>query len=419
MATRGRFIFSIETEGNLCTKLLENIQALTRSTDYCPLVLLLISNARNSVAMFFEPSTHFVIGPGPFNRLGITVVVFGPRRHDTFDEFVTTVPGLTLQVMMFEAMDQDLSLIEPRCMNRGKAWTPPGAGRGKVVPRIAGGMAGITILDQKDALQPAVALLEPLQRLEVVHGVFSVHDHRLHPPGVNGQEDQDVNGPVARVLELLLFNRTGDRSANRTPFQDLAIGDLINADIPKPLRGQALGVAVAPQHFLGPLLELRIPPCRFPIACAVRLQVDVVQNTANRRGTDGRHNAIGDGLPRQVLARPMGDMQPFSHRLKAGQLNNLRPLQGGKSAAGSPPVEPARPQRPYRLVHSRGRPARSCWDHIAAVTPRFEPVRRRQSPTRFVHVGLDTTGGFGCEPVAATAAYRSAKAAVNEVYDHA
>jgi hypothetical protein len=37
----------------------------------------------------------------------------------------------------------------------------------------------------------------------------------------------------------------------------------------------------------------------------VRLQVDVVQNTANRRGTDGRHNAIGDGLPRQVLARPM------------------------------------------------------------------------------------------------------------------
>jgi hypothetical protein len=37
----------------------------------------------------------------------------------------------------------------------------------------------------------------------------------------------------------------------------------------------------------------------------------------------------------------------------------------------------------------------------------------------FVHVGLDTMGGFGCGAVAATAAYRSAKAAVNEVYDQA
>jgi hypothetical protein len=118
------------------------------------LVLLLISNARNSVAMFFEPSTHFVIGPGPFNRLGITVVVFGPRPHDVLDESVTTVPRLALQVMMSEAMDQDLSLIEPRRMHRRKARTPPSAGRGEVVPRIAGGMAGITILDQTPPFRP-------------------------------------------------------------------------------------------------------------------------------------------------------------------------------------------------------------------------------------------------------------------------
>jgi hypothetical protein len=97
----------------------------------------------------------------------------------------------------------------------------------------------------------------------------------------------------------------------------------------------------------------------------------------------------------------------------------LRPLQGGKSTTDSPPVESARPQRPYRLAHTGGIPARSCSDHIAAATPRFEPVRRRRSPTRSVHVGLDTTGGFGCGPVAATATYRSAQAAVIEVYDHA
>jgi hypothetical protein len=56
------------------------------------LVLLLISNARNSVSMFFEPSAHFVIGPSPFNRLGVAVVVFGSCRHDVLNEFVPTVP---------------------------------------------------------------------------------------------------------------------------------------------------------------------------------------------------------------------------------------------------------------------------------------------------------------------------------------
>ena len=56
------------------------------------LVLLLISNARNSVSMFFEPSAHFVISPSPFNRLGVAVVVFGPCRHDVLNELVPTVP---------------------------------------------------------------------------------------------------------------------------------------------------------------------------------------------------------------------------------------------------------------------------------------------------------------------------------------
>ena len=60
--------------------------------DAAYLVLLLISNARNSVGMFFEPSAHLVIGPSPFNRLGVAVVVFGPCRHDMLNEFVPTGP---------------------------------------------------------------------------------------------------------------------------------------------------------------------------------------------------------------------------------------------------------------------------------------------------------------------------------------
>jgi hypothetical protein len=66
-------------------------QKLTQ-VDKEALVLLLISNARNSVSMFFEPSAHFVISPSPFNRLGVAVVVFGPCRHDVLNEFVPTAP---------------------------------------------------------------------------------------------------------------------------------------------------------------------------------------------------------------------------------------------------------------------------------------------------------------------------------------
>jgi hypothetical protein len=132
--------------------------------------------------MFFEPSAHFVIGPGPFNRLGVTVVVFGPRRHDVLNEFVTTVPGLALQVMMAKAMDQDLRLIEPRRMNRSKARMPPSFGSGEVVLSIAGGMAGITILDQKHPLQAAMSLPEKLQLLDIVRGIFFSHDHGFIRP---------------------------------------------------------------------------------------------------------------------------------------------------------------------------------------------------------------------------------------------
>jgi putative transposase len=56
----------------------------------------------------------------------------------------------------------------------------------------------------------------------------------------------------------------------------------------------------------------------------MRLQVHIVQNTANRRATDSRHNPLCDRLTRQVLARPRGDVQPFSHGFETGQLNDLR-----------------------------------------------------------------------------------------------
>src|SRR5918992_5444442 len=242
--------------------------------------------------------------------------------------------------MMAEVMDQDLRLIEPRCMNRGKARTPPSVGVGEVVLSIACSVTGIAILNQKYAFQTAVSLAETFQRLNIMRGVFFLHDYRLHVARVNDQEYQDVDGPMACVFKLLLLDRTGNRTADRRAFQDLVIGDLIDADIPQPLLGQAIGMAVAPQHFLGPLFELGIPARRFPIARAMRLQIHLMQNPANRRHTDSGHNLLGDRLPRQILARPMGDVQPFRHRLKTGQLDNLRPLQGGNPQRSASALRP-------------------------------------------------------------------------------
>ena len=321
--------------------------------------------------------------------------------------------------MVAEAMDQDLSLIEPRRMNWGKARMPPAGGVGKVVLSIARRVTGIAILNQKDASQRAMSLPEAVQLLDIVRSIFSLYGHRFHLARVNDQEDQDVGGPLAGVLKLLLFDRAGDRAAERTPLQDLVGGDLIDADIPKPLLGQAMGRAVAPPHLLGPVFELPIPPRRLPIVRTMRLQVHIVQNTANRRATDSRHHPLCDRLTCQVLARPMGDVQPFGPGFETGQLNDLRSVQGGKSAAGARRAESALQYRSYRLARNADTPARPCSDRIAAATPLLEPVHLRQSPTCSVHAGLDTRVGFGYVPFAPTGVYHPAQLAVIEAFDHA
>ena len=114
--------------------------------------------------------------------------------------------------MVAEAMDQDLSLIEPRCMNRGKARTPPSVGVGEVVLRIARGVTGIALLNQKDAFQAVVALAKTLQSLAIMHSIFFLHAHRFHLTRVYDQEDQDIDGPMARVSKSLLLDRTGNNA---------------------------------------------------------------------------------------------------------------------------------------------------------------------------------------------------------------
>jgi len=58
----------------------------------------------------------------------------------------------------------------------------------------------------------------------------------------------------------------------------------------------------------------------------VGLQVHVVQDPPDSARADGIHDAVGDGLASQVLAGPVGDVQPLGDRLQTGQFDDLSPL---------------------------------------------------------------------------------------------
>ena len=153
---------------------------------------------------------------------------------------------------------------------------------------------------------------------------------------------------MPRIVELLLLDRPGDRPAKRLPLQDLERGDLIDTNHPDALFGQPLRIPVAPQDLLRSLLEPGIQAGRLPVPSAMRLQIDVVQQSADGRGTDRTNDAVRHGLPSQVLAGPMRNVQPLGNRFQAAQLNDLgslhrrdllRPSRPALTAIGQQPVQ--------------------------------------------------------------------------------
>ena len=56
------------------------------------LVFLARKLALNSRGMFSEPAAHLLIRPGPFNGMGVPMVVFGPRGQNVSLEFLLTLP---------------------------------------------------------------------------------------------------------------------------------------------------------------------------------------------------------------------------------------------------------------------------------------------------------------------------------------
>ena len=150
----------------------------------------------------------------------------------------------------------------------------------------------------------------------------------LHPARVDDREQQQVDRPMPDVLELLSFDETRDGPSDRPSLQDLEVRDLIDGHRPEAPTGQPLRVAVAQEHLLGPLLELGVEAGGLPIPGAVGLQVHVVEDLPDNSRADGLDEAIGDGLSGQVLAGPVGDMQPPGDWLQAGRFDDLGSLAG-------------------------------------------------------------------------------------------
>src|SRR4051794_34662830 len=95
-----------------------------------------------------EPLTHFLIRPGPFKGVGISVVVFGPGGQHMGSELILALPRRPFQVIVLEGMDEDFRLVQPRGIGRGIPRLPPTLTTGEVRPCVARYVTRPSILDQ-------------------------------------------------------------------------------------------------------------------------------------------------------------------------------------------------------------------------------------------------------------------------------
>ena len=161
-------------------------------------------------------------------------------------------------------------------------------------------------------MQFSVVAAEEFQFRNVMLVVIGVQESEFHQPRMNDQEHQHVHGAVPRIVEFLLFDGTGYRSADGYTFQDLESGDLIDTHHPDALFGQPRGMRIAPQNLLRSLFEGRVQAGGLPITSAMGLQSDIVQEATDRCGADRRDYAIVNRLTGQVSTRPVRDCNPLA-----------------------------------------------------------------------------------------------------------
>src|SRR5581483_12343358 len=100
--------------------------------------------------MFCEPLTHPLIGPSPFNGMGIAVVVFRPGSQYMGLELFLALPGRSFKIIVLERMNQDFCLVQPRGVGRRIPRFPPASTFGEIASGAAGCVARPTVLDQED-----------------------------------------------------------------------------------------------------------------------------------------------------------------------------------------------------------------------------------------------------------------------------
>ncbi|HET6246569.1 MAG TPA: hypothetical protein VFE47_02635, partial [Tepidisphaeraceae bacterium] len=152
------------------------------------LVALARSPATNSTDMPGIPLTHLPFAPHPLKWVSVETIVLRPCRLDMPDEQFARRPGLSPQISLTERAVEHLCLVQPRGMDRRLSRTPPAVSLLKVVGGQGGGVAGVSVLDQKDALEPTMPPPKALQGLDVVSGVFDRRAQRHHSSAMNRQE---------------------------------------------------------------------------------------------------------------------------------------------------------------------------------------------------------------------------------------
>ena len=116
-------------------------------------------------------------------------------------------------------------------------------------------MSGGTVMNQKHTAQVPMALPKRLQRLDVMVSIFMRWASRFPPTAMHDQKHQHIDRAMAYVLELLLFDRAGNRPTDRVALNRLEIGHLVDAGDPKAAAHQTRGGGITPQNLLRPLLE--------------------------------------------------------------------------------------------------------------------------------------------------------------------
>src|SRR5438105_802133 len=148
------------------------------------------------------------------------------------DQFLPTGPRTALEIAALEGSYQQLRLVQPRGVGRREPRSPPIPALQPVRRRIPGGVARVSILDQKHALQSPMPAAKGPQLPDVMLGILgSLHGY-LHPARMNDQEQQQVHRAVPGVLEFLLLDRPRNCPPPRLTFQDLEVRALIDAHRP-------------------------------------------------------------------------------------------------------------------------------------------------------------------------------------------